>query len=96
MPRTALGRALEAVEQHGSQPVPLHLRNAPTRLMATLGYGRDYVYPHDAPDGFVARNNLPEPLGKELFYEPTRSGAEGALAERLAAWRKRREQPEPS
>jgi putative ATPase len=92
----ALGRALEAVEQHGSQPVPLHLRNAPTRLMAKLGYGRDYVYPHDAPDAFVARNNLPEALGKALFYEPTRSGAEGTLAERLAAWRKRREQPEPS
>ena len=92
----ALGRALEAVDQHGSQPVPLHLRNAPTRLMAELGYGRDYVYPHDAPDAFVARNNLPEALGNALFYEPTRSGVEGALADRLAAWRKRRKQQEPS
>ena len=46
--------------------------------MATLGYGRDYVYPHDAPDAFVARNNLPEPLAKALFYEPSRSGVEGA------------------
>jgi putative ATPase len=87
----ALGQALEAVDRHGSQPVPLHLRNAPTRLMEALGYGRDYVYPHDAPDGFVARNNLPDALGKALFYEPTGTGAEGAMAERLAAWRRRRE-----
>ncbi len=87
----ALTRALEAAEQHGSQPVPLHLRNAPTRLMQELGYGRDYTYPHDAPDTFVARNNLPEALGKSLFYEPTRSGAEAAVAERLAEWRRRRE-----
>jgi len=92
----ALGRALEAVERHGSQPVPLHLRNAPTRLMAELGYGREYIYPHDAPDAFVARSNLPEALGKALFYEPTRSGAEGALAERLEAWRKRRDERESS
>jgi putative ATPase len=87
----ALGRALEAVEQHGSQPVPLHLRNAPTRLMEQLGYGRDYVYPHSAPDAFVARNNLPEALGLSTFYEPTAAGAEAALAERLAAWRRRRD-----
>jgi putative ATPase len=88
----ALGRALEAVEQHGSQPVPLHLRNAPTRLLEQLGYGRKYTYPHDAPDAFVARNNLPEALGKAIFYEPTRSGAEAAQAEWLAAWRRRREE----
>src|SRR5262245_55178113 len=87
----ALGRALEAVEQHGSQPVPLHLRNAPTRLMEHLGYGRDYTYPHDASDAFVARNNLPEALGRAVFYEPSSSGAESAMAERLTAWRKRRE-----
>jgi putative ATPase len=70
--------------------VPLHLRNAPTRLMRDLGYGREYTYPHDAPDAFVARNNLPEALGSPLFYEPTGSGAEAAQAERLAAWRRRR------
>jgi putative ATPase len=92
----ALGRALAAVEQHGSQPVPLHLRNAPTRLMAELGYGRDYTYPHDAPDAFVARNNLPEALGKAVFYEPGGSGAEAAQAERLAAWRRRRERESTS
>ncbi len=90
----ALGRALAAVEEHGSQPVPLHLRNAPTRLMEGLGYGRDYTYPHDAPDAFVARNNLPDALGKATFYQPSRSGAEAAQAEWLEAWRRRREQEE--
>ncbi len=90
-----LGRALEAALRHGSQPVPLHLRNAPTRLMQELGYGRDYAYPHDAPEHFVARNNLPEALGKPVFYQPIQSGAEGAIAGRLAAWRKRRDEGPP-
>jgi len=86
----AIDRALAAAEQHGSLPVPLHLRNAPTGLMKGLGYGQGYAYPHDAPDRFVATPNLPEALGAERFYEPTREGAEAALAERLAAWRERR------
>jgi putative ATPase len=85
-----IGRALEAVREHGSLPVPLHLRNAPTGLMRHLGYGRDYEYPHDAPERFVAARNLPDALGAAVFYEPTREGAEVAIAERLAAWRRRR------
>jgi putative ATPase len=85
-----IARAGELVEQHGSLPVPLHLRNAPTGLMKHLGYGRGYEYPHDAPDRFVARANLPEPLAGTTLYEPTREGAEGAIADRLADWRKRR------
>jgi putative ATPase len=86
----ALGRAAEAVERHGSAPIPLHLRNAPTGLLRELGYGRDYRYPHDQPDGFVSERNLPEAVGNEEFYEPKREGAERAIAERLAAWRTRR------
>ena len=73
----ALGRALQAVEQHGSQPVPLHLRNAPTRLMEQLGYGREYIYPHDAPDAFVARNNLPEALGRRDLLRAHPVGCRG-------------------
>jgi putative ATPase len=86
----ALGRAEAAVEQHGSLPVPMHLRNAPTRFMKAEGYGAGYAYAHDAPDAFVAARNLPEALGDEPFYEPTGRGAEQAIAERLAAWRERR------
>jgi putative ATPase len=83
-------RAGRAVAERGSLPVPLHLRNAPTSLMQGLGYGRGYEYPHDAPGRFVATANLPEALRGERFYEPTREGAEAALAERLAGWRARR------
>jgi putative ATPase len=86
----AIGRALEAAEEHGSLPVPLHLRNAPTPLMKGLGYGRGYEYPHDAPGGFVAARNLPDEVGEGRFYEPTEEGAERAIAERLGELRSRR------
>jgi putative ATPase len=86
----ALARAAEAVRRHGSAPVPLHLRNATTSLMRELGYGRDYRYPHDAPDRFVADPNLPEALGEARFYEPSEQGAEGEIASRLSHWRRRR------
>ena len=61
-----LGRAQAAVADHGSLPVPMHLRNAPTRLMKGLGYGRDYEYPHDAEGGFVAARNLPDGIPPEI------------------------------
>jgi putative ATPase len=88
---TALESARQAVAEHGSLPVPLHLRNAPTRLMKQLGYGRDYEYPHDAPERFVATPNLPQELGRPRFYQPTREGAEREIAKRLEGWRRRRE-----
>ena len=88
-----MGRALEAVREHGSLPVPLHLRNAPTGLMKHLGYGRDYVYAHDAPDAFVAAQNLPVELPTLRFYEPKDVGAEREIAARLAEWRRRRGGP---
>jgi putative ATPase len=86
----ALEAARETVAEHGSLPVPLHLRNAPTPLLEGLGYGRDYEYPHDAPDRFVARPNLPEALEAARFYEPSSEGQEREIAERLERWRKRR------
>ncbi len=88
-------RAGQAVAQKGSLPVPMHLRNAPTGLMKELGYGGGYLYPHDAPDRFVATPNLPEALRGERFYEPTREGAEAEIADRLAGWRKRRDPEKP-
>jgi len=86
----AIGRAQEAVEAHGSLPVPLHLRNAPTALMKRFGYGAGYEYPHDAPDAFVPAANLPPELGEPRFYEPGEAGAEAGIAERLRRWRERR------
>jgi putative ATPase len=86
----AMNRAQEAVTSHGSLPVPMHLRNAPTGLMQGLGYGRGYEYPHDAPDQFVGTPNLPEGMGSPRFYEPSRAGAEDEVAKRLERWRRRR------
>jgi putative ATPase len=86
----ALGRASEAVERHGSLPVPMHLRNAPTDWMKAQGHGRGYRHPHDEPDAFVPDRNLPDALGAARFYEPKEAGAERALGERLARWRRRR------
>ena len=87
----AIDAALDAVRQFGSAPVPLHLRNAPTALLRELGHGRDYRYPHDAQDAFVADPNLPEALQGARFYEPKEIGEEAAIARRLADWRRRRE-----
>jgi putative ATPase len=86
----AINRAIAAVREHGSLPVPLHLRNAPTALMKGMGYGRDYVYPHNAPGELVTASNLPEALGRPTFYEPRHEGAESETSSRLANWRKRR------
>ncbi len=87
-----LARASEAVARFGAAPIPLHLRNAPTKLMRDEGYGEGYRYAHDAPDAFVAARNLPDAVRGEPFYEPTDRGAERAIAERLSAWRRRREE----
>ena len=86
----ALGRAMADLEGGGPMPVPLHLRNAPTRLMKELGYGRDYEYAHDAEDAFVAAENLPDALRGRTYYEPTGRGAEADIAARLRDWRARR------
>lgn len=86
----ALGRAIADLEGNGPLPVPMHLRNAPTRLMKDLGYGENYVYAHDAEDSFVAAENLPEALRGRLYYAPSDHGQERTIADRLRAWRARR------
>ena len=70
-------------ETEGTAPVPLHLRNAPTRLMKDLGYGKEYKYPHDFADGFVPENYFPETLGRRKYYEPSGAGHEKVIADRL-------------
>jgi putative ATPase len=73
-----------------SRPVPPHLRNAPTRLMKDLGYGRDYRYAHDESDAYAAGENyLPEGLDERQFYEPTERGLEAKIRARLAELRER-------
>jgi putative ATPase len=89
-------RARKAVEEHGALPVPLKLRNAPTRLMKEQGYGGGYRYPHDEP-GAVAHGEtyLPERLGTARYYEPTQHGLERHIAERLSRIRSRSEDADP-
>jgi putative ATPase len=77
----AYGAALQDVQESRNDPVPLHLRNAPTGLMRGLGYGKDYHYAHD--DYGVVQVNLPENLSERRYYSPGRTGDEPAIAERL-------------
>jgi len=74
------------VGEDGTRPVPLHLRNAPTRLMKELGYGRDYRYAHDEPDAYAAGETyFPEGMPAVSWYRPTDRGLEARIAEKLAA-----------
>jgi putative ATPase len=81
----AYNAARDFVKRDGSRPVPLHLRNAPTRLMKELGYGKAYRYAHDEPEAYAAGEDyLPEDMPKVSFYEPTPRGLEGRIGEKLA------------
>jgi putative ATPase len=91
----AFNEARRDVRERPSEPVPLHLRNAPTPLMQDLGYGAGYQYAHDAPDAVVGQEHLPEALRERQYYRPVDRGLEGELARRLAAWRARRERLRP-
>jgi putative ATPase len=79
----AYKNALEAIKQKGSLPVPLHLRNAPTRLMKELGYGKEYLYPHSRPDKAGGQTYLPGELLQDRYYFPTESGFEKTIKERI-------------
>ncbi len=84
--------AAEVAEGH-NPPVPLHLRNAPTRLMKEVGYGEGYVYAHDLPDGLAEMTCLPDALAGTVYYTPGRRGYEVELAARLEQirqWHERR------
>ena len=84
----AYNRARELVRGDGSRPVPEHLRNAPTKLMKDLGYGREYRYAHDEAGGYAAGENyFPEGLLPEPFYEPVERGLEAKIRERLEVFR---------
>jgi putative ATPase len=95
----AFGAARELVQKDQSRPVPEHLRNAPTKLMKDLGYGRDYRYAHDEADGYAAGENY-FPAGiSERFYRPTARGLEGKIREHLEHLReldKSRREPKKS
>ena len=83
---TAMGSASEAARATPAEPVPLHVRNAPTGLMRELGYGVDYQYAFDSEEHFIAQEYLPDKLRGRRFYEPSDFGYEKRIAERLAWW----------
>ena len=87
----AFGRAVQAAEEHPAEGVPLHIRNAPTRLMEELGYGAGYKYAHAYEHAFVPQDYLPEALRGAKWYEPSEMGYEKTIEERMAFWRNLRE-----
>jgi len=89
----AMLAAAADVKEQGALPVPLHLRNAPTKLMKSLGYGRDYKYAHDYEEHVVAQQHLPDRLRDRQYYQPTDIGEERAIKERLQRWRARTGKP---
>jgi putative ATPase len=95
---TAYGEAAESAQRDSASPVPLHLRNAPTRLMKQLDYGKGYRYAHDEPDAVAAMDCLPENLQGRSFYRPTERGFEKEIKRRLDAWKdlkRRRREDDP-
>lgn len=79
----AIGKAQSVVKQTGDLPVPLHLRNAPTKLMKELGYGDDYKYAHDFNNNFAEQEFLPGAISNTAFYEPGQNSRENADREFL-------------
>lgn len=75
----AIGNAMNAVRQHGDLPVPLHIRNAPTKLMKDIGYGKNYEYSHDYEKNFSAQEYLPKELSGNKFYDPGKNAREEEL-----------------
>jgi len=76
---------IEQIRSDGEPPVPLLLRNAPTRLMKSLDYGRKYRYPHDFPGGFIRENYFPDGMEPRQFYRPKPIGKEKSTLDRLSA-----------
>ncbi|MGD9965294.1 MAG: replication-associated recombination protein A [Hyphomonadaceae bacterium] len=82
----AWGAAKQSAHETGTLGPPLHIRNAPTKLMKDLGYGSGYTYDHDAEEGFSGQNYFPDGMARQTFYLPAGRGREGAIKERLEQW----------
>ena len=85
----AYEKAQKDMKERGALPVPLHIRNAPTKLMEELGYGKGYKYAHEYPEGIVEQEYFPKDLGARSYYHPTDRGLEKIIGQRLEAWRKK-------
>ena len=83
---TAYKAAMKSAAETGSLDPPMNILNAPTTMMKELGYGKDYAYDHDAPDGFSGDDYFPEAMGRTRFYTPVERGFERELKKRLDYW----------
>ncbi len=92
----AYGKAKKEVMEHGAAPVPLHIRNAPTKLMKEMGYGKGYKYAHDYEKGIVNQSCLPAGLEGSKYYTPTERGFEKTLKKRMdyINWLKKKSNPQ--
>ncbi len=88
------GKVKNTINTKGYLPVPLHIRNAPTKLMKDLDYGKDYKYAHDYEESYVPQDYLPEEIKGELFYQPKGVGFEKTIKERLNYWRNKKKEGE--
>ena len=91
----AMGEASRAARKTGSLAPPLHILNAPTKLMKDLGYGSGYAYDHEAEDGFSGQNYFPDGMDRAQFYRPRERGFEREVVKRLAYWAKLRAERNP-
>ena len=84
------GKVKNTINEKGYLPVPLHIRNAPTKLMKDLDYGKGYKYAHDHADSYVSQEYLPEEIRGQIFYQPKGVGFEKIINERLNYWRQKK------
>jgi putative ATPase len=84
----AFGESQADARKFGTLPVPMHIRNAPTKLMKEIGYGKDYRYAHDYPEALVDQGYFPPEIRERIYYRPTNRGHESIIKERLDRWRK--------
>jgi len=87
----AYGKVNKMIKESGSLPVPFHIRNAPTRLMKELGYGKDYKYAHNYENAYAPQDYLPDEIKGTVFYSPTDRGYEKTVKQRLEKWRELKE-----
>jgi putative ATPase len=84
----AYGKVTNVIKESGALPVPFHIRNAPTRLMKEMGYGKGYKYAHNYKDAYAPQDHLPEEINGQIFYSPTDRGYEKVIKQRLEKWRR--------
>jgi putative ATPase len=87
----AYGAAKRSAKQYGSLTPPMHILNAPTKMMKEIGYGSGYEYDHNSADGFSGQNYFPDGMAREEYYQPVERGFEREIVKRLDYWKKLRE-----